>query len=128
MPPKWHHGADVSAPRTVRRRTRAHSTGDACFRWRAPCSGSPSMSRLSGTMSLRPSQVAVAAVLALALLCGTAWALGGGHAGGFGGGSFGGGHVGGGHFGGGFGIGRPNDGLGGRGYLGGSPGVSESPG
>jgi hypothetical protein len=50
-----------------------------------------------------------AAILALALSCGTAWALGGGHAGGFGGGGFGGG----GHIGGGFGGGHPGGGFGG---------------
>ena len=76
-------------------------------------------SNTAGIASRRPRVVA-AAILALALSCGTAWALGGGHGGGFGGGGhagsgFGGGFGGGGHFGGGLGGGGHYDGgAGGR--------------
>jgi len=60
-------------------------------------------------IAARRFRVVAAVILALALSCGTAWAVGGGHAGGFGGGGFGGG----GHVGGGFGGGHPGGGFGG---------------
>jgi hypothetical protein len=87
-------------------------------------------SNTAGIASRRPRVVA-SAILALALSCGTAWALGGGRGGGFGGGvggGFGGGGHPGGGVGGGFGGGGHYGGNLGGGYPGGFRGPTFSPG
>ena len=62
---------------------------------------------MNSNLSSRRSRITVAAILVLALNCGTAWSIGGGgHGGGFGGGHVGGG-FGDGHGGGSFGGGHP---------------------
>jgi hypothetical protein len=81
------------------------------------------MNSHAARIAARRFRVVAATILALALSCGTAWALGGGHGGGFGGGGHFGGGVGGG-FGGG---GHYGSNLGG-GHPGGFRGPTFSPG